>query len=215
MTLAIPPAPDGALVDSRSSGYISPVGAPPPDDAALCALFQPTIVGITGLAGNLVRRRGQSVPGSQPSRDTTWCSFMVTTTSADINPTIIHDGAAACGYGEDIVMRSEELEISVSFYGPYAGTAATTLREGLGLGQNRARLRSEGIAYVGIDRFTLVPDLTNGQNITRADLVLRARRMALRRYPIRNVIAVAGCVVADSGADATEHPVIAPLFARS
>ncbi|WP_158810464.1 hypothetical protein [Beijerinckia sp. L45] len=185
--------------DSSVAGFLVPEGTQPPDDAALCALFQPTIVGLTGLAGNLVRRKGQAVPGPQPSRDTTWCAFAVTVTTGDMNPTIVHEGLADGGLGRDLVMRSEELEVSTSFFGPAAIGTANQLRDGFGVAQNRAALRASGIAYVGIDRVTYVPDLENGQFVRRADLVFRARRMAIRVYPIRNLVTFVGEVIADSG----------------
>ena len=214
MANASPPSTP-APIDSSTAGYLAPAGAQLPDDAALSLLFQPAIVGITGLAGNLVRRRGQAVPAAQPSRDTTWCSFAVTTTGADTNPNIVHDGAAAGGLGEDIVFRSEELEVTTSFFGPNAIGMATLLRDGLGVGQNRAALRANGIAYVGIQRITFVPDLENGQFVRRADLVFNARRIAMRVFPIRNVIAVDGQVIADSGSTTGPALVTSPLAARS
>lgn len=207
--------PDGAPVDSRTSGYLAPVGAALPDDDALDNIVQEAIAGISALDINLVIPRGQATPPPQPPRGTTWCSFAVTTTGADTNPTIVHDGQASAGMGEDIVMRSEELQVSTSFFGPAAVGTATLLRDGLGIGQNRARLRSQGIAYVGIDRLTFIPDLENSQFVRRADLIFTARRMAVRRYPVRNVIAVNGKVVADSGSTSGPAVIIAPLSARS
>lgn len=201
--------------DSRFAGFLAPVGPQPLDDAALCALFQPAIAGITGLPGNLVRRKGQPVPGPQPSRDTTWCAFAVTTTGADGNPNIVHDGAADGGKGQDLSLRVEALEVSLSFFGPNAVATAVQLRDGLGIPQNRAGLRGYGIAFVGITRITFVPDLENGQFVRRADLTFNARRMAIRRYPVRNLACPDGRVIAESGGVAGPGLVISYPIARS
>jgi len=52
-------------------------------DAALDAVFQALVVGITGLPGTLVRPRWQPVPPTQPSVTTNWAAIGVTTNAAD------------------------------------------------------------------------------------------------------------------------------------
>ncbi|MDR3488811.1 MAG: hypothetical protein P4M05_28400 [Bradyrhizobium sp.] len=183
--------------DSSTGGYLAPLESLV-DDAELDLLFQPVIVGVTGLAGSLVRRKGQAVPGPQPDRNTTWCSFAAMTTDADTNPNIVHDGNALDGEGVDYGLRSETIEVTVTFYGPSAVGTAKILRDGLGIPQNRDQMRCDGLAYVGLERITFVPDLENGQVVRRADVVFRARRMAVRTYPVRNITSASGTVTTDS-----------------
>ena len=195
--------------DSSTSGYLAPLGPQPADDDALDLLLQPVIAGVTGLDGTLVRRRGQAVPPAQPDRPFTWCSFAVTGTQSDINPTLVHDGAANGGQGASYVLRQETLEVTAVFYGPAARGTATLLRDGLNIAQNRDAMRAVGLAYVGMERITFVPDLQNTQFIRRADLVFRVRRMVVRTYAILNIESAEGTVVTANGGGT--RPVDAPF----
>ena len=182
---------------SSTGGYLAPESTALVDDIDLDALIQPIIVGITGLPDGQVLIKGQGVPPSQPARTMTWCAFAVTTTTPDINASYAHDGAADGGLGATTEIRNEDLEVTASFYGPASRQYAAILRDGFGIGQNRETMRAEGLAYVGMQRVTFVPDLENTQRVRRADLVFRIRRFALRTYPIRNVVSVEGTITAD------------------
>ena len=187
----------GAAADSSVAGYLAPSGSPP-DDAALDLLFQPVIAGITGLDGTLVRRKGQEIPGPQPTRETTWCAFGSTVTDADTNSSLIYDGTANGGVGAMTQTRSETIDVSASFFGPAAVGTAKRLREGFGIAQNREQMRASGLAYVGMQRITFVPDLQNTQFIRRADVVFRVRRMVVETYAIRSIVEIVGTLTADA-----------------
>src|SRR4051812_9766277 len=61
------PEPDVPTNDSSTGGYLSPVVASSAlQDAALDALLQQMVAGITGLPGNMVRPRWQPVTPKQP-----------------------------------------------------------------------------------------------------------------------------------------------------
>ena len=199
--------------DSTVAGFLSPEGTLPPDDINLDALLQPIIVGITGLPDAQVIIKGQPIPPAQPGRTLTWCAFAVMTTTADMNPSIVHDGTGDGGLGTDTSIRQEQLEVMASFYGPASRGTVAALRDGLGIGQNREAMRALGFAYVGMDRVTFVPDLENTQFVRRADLVFRVRRMAIRTYPIRNILSIQGQVIVDSGNAVGEEIVTADFQA--
>ena len=196
--------------DSSTGGFLAPLEQLA-DDAALDLLFQPVIVGITGLDGTLVRRKGQEVPGAQPARETTWCAFAATTTQSDTNPSLVHDPHADGGLGRDIELRSETIEVTASFYGPAAIGSAKILRDGLDIPQNREAMRAQGLAYVDLVRITFVPDLQNGQMIRRGDVVFRVRRMVVRSYAIRNILSIDGAVITDVGGPAGPTTVFSPF----
>lgn len=184
---------------SATRGYLIPLGAQPAEDADLDLIIQAVIAGITGLDGSLVRRKWQQLPPPRPEATVNWCAFAVSITSADVMPTMVHDGCDDDGQGTSTELRSETLEVLVSFYGPGCRSYAAGLRDGFAIGQNRDVLRAAGMAYAATDRVTLVPELTNSQFIRRADLVFRLRRMVSRTYAIRNVVSVKGTLVADQG----------------
>ena len=184
---------------SASGGYLAPIGTQLAEDTDLDSLIQPMIAGITGLAGNLVRPKWQAVPPAQPDRTITWCAFGVSVTEADTYPTLVHDGCDANGLGTTTEFRTEYLEMMASFYGPSCRAAAATLRDGLGISQNREALRASGLAFVQVERMTRVPDLQNTQFVNRVDIVVRFRRVVIRTYGIENVLSAQGDFIADQG----------------
>lgn len=171
--------------DSATGGYLSPVSPVPPEDDALAAIFQQAIVGITGLAGALVRPRWQSVVPQQPEPSTDWCAFGITETDPADFPAVEHDGT---GNGSSTLHRHEEITLLASFYGPGASSNAKTLRDGLYLSQNREALQAEGIDLVGADGIRTAPDFINQQWVRRYDVPLNFRRHAARTYPVLNLL---------------------------
>lgn len=170
---------------SATGGYLSPGSPLPPEDAALDAIFQQAIVGITGLDGTLVRPRWQAVVPQQPEPSTNWCAFGITDTGPADFPAVEHDGI---GDGASMLHRHEEITLLASFYGPGASGNAKTLRDGLYLSQNREALQAAGIDLIGTDDIRAAPDLINQQWVRRFDLPLNFRRHAVRTYPILNLL---------------------------
>src|SRR5450830_286484 len=99
--------------DSSTGGYLAPGGATPVDDAALDAVLQGFVAGVTGLPGSLVRPRWQPTVPKQPPLDANWCAIGVTDTDPDAVPTILHNGA---GNGVDNLYRNEVITVLASFY---------------------------------------------------------------------------------------------------
>lgn len=182
--------------DSSTGGYILPTGDYPPYDAALDAIFQAMIVGITGLPGNMVRPRWQAVAPKQPEPTVDWCAIGVTVISPDAGPAIIHDGT---GDGHDLMQRHEEIEVLCSFYGHNAGRYMAMARDGIALPLNNGMLETGGISFVGIGRHVIAPELVNQQWIRRWDLPMTFRRNAERTYPILNLESAEVSVITDSG----------------
>lgn len=185
--------------DSTALGFLAPLSTPPAEDADLDALFKATVTALCGLPTAMVWRKWQDPEPPQPDRTVTWCAFGILSVEADLNPSIIHIGDGDGGQGVDVVQRTERFDLLCSFYGPACRSAATALRDGIRVGQNRDVLRQSGIVCNGMDTIRAVPDLQNNAYVRRADLILRFSRMVSRAYPVRNVAALSGqgAIIAD------------------
>src|ERR1700694_2060232 len=127
------------MTDSSTGGYLIPSAAPAPlEGQALLDFLQGVIVGITGLAGTMVRPVWQSGPPNIPDAGTAWCAFRITTRPSSTFPHVKHDPA---GQGADALQRHEALHVLCSFYdlgsGGQADGLAALLRDGLSIPQNR------------------------------------------------------------------------------
>jgi hypothetical protein len=182
--------------DSSTGGYISPVA---PSfavfDAALDAVLQKAVVGITGLPGNMVRPRWQPVVPKQPEPSTDWCAIGLTDSDSTDYPAEWHDGN---GGGSDTQQAWDGLTVLASFYGPNATANASLLRRGLYVAQNREQLQASGIDVVDAGTIAASPDLINQQWVRRYDLPIRLRRKVQTSYPILNIASADDSIVTDS-----------------
>ncbi|UGB46997.1 hypothetical protein LQ772_06815 [Frateuria edaphi] len=179
---------------SATGGYLSPGGAVPAEDAALDAILQQAIAGITGLPGGMVRPRWQPTVPKQPEPTANWCALGVPRTGPADFPAIEHDGT---GDGQSTLHRHEEFDVLASFYGPAASGYAKTLRDGLYLAQNRAALQAAGIDLIGTSDLTSAPDLINQQWVRRYDVTLSFRRHAARTFAVLNLLSADAVLVTD------------------
>lgn len=162
-------------------------------DAGLRDFFQVMIKSILGLSGNLVRPMWQPNPPKQPAIDVNWCAFGWTNIKADANAYVKMD---ANGLGGRLI-RYEDLELSVIFYGENSHGYATLLRDGLEIGQNRDTLRVNGIAYIADGGLTRSPELINGLWYDRHDLKLTFNREVNRVYNILSFVDAEGVIKTD------------------
>jgi len=177
--------------DSSTGGYILPTGSGPPYDAALDAIFQAMIVGITGLPGNMVRPRWQPNIPKQPPPATDWCAFGVTVQAPDDGPAIVHNGA---GNGSDTYIRHEQVDVLASFYGPNGAQYAQQLADGLSIPQNLEQLKANDMNSVVTGDIRSAPDLINEQWVRRYDMQLTFRRKITRTYAVLNILTAQGTV---------------------
>jgi hypothetical protein len=174
------------MADSSTGGYLSPaVASPPLEDAALDALFQQMIVGITGLPGSMVRPRWQPTVPKQPEATVNWCALGITVQTPDAGPSITHNPA---GDGSDTYVRHEAIEVLASFYGPNAKQCAHQLLDGLAIPQNLEQLKANDMQSVDTGEIRPAPDLVNEQWIRRFDVMLNFRRKVTRSYAVLNIL---------------------------
>lgn len=182
--------------DSSTGGYLVPTSAstPPAMDAALDAIFQTLIVGITGLPGNMVRPRWQPTPPQEPCPSDNWAAIGITQITPDDGPTITHSEAG------DTVNRHEVIEVLATFYGPAGQSNATLARDGIGLPQNMEALNDLSIGLTDIGPLRSVPELINQQWRRRYDFSFTFRRQILRTYPILDIASSEFVVTTDNPA---------------
>ena len=183
---------------SATGGFLSPVGSQQEQGHLFDRLIQQVIVGITGLAGELVRPRWQPKPPPQPPAEADWAAFGIDGITADTNPSVVHDPNGNGGAGVDILTRDEVAAILVSFYGPNAHGCATTLRDGFGIHQNLETLFHAECGLVRVGAIQPAGDIVNQQIIRRVDFRVWLRRRVKRVYAVRNVLSAEGVIATES-----------------
>lgn len=163
--------------------FVRPAALPSVTEGdALEDLFQATLVGVTGLAGELVRPRWQPEPPNMPDFADNWCAFGVTVMPADkfVYLRQVDD--------ETVELEcSEELAVLVSFYGPASQRIAGEWRDGLQIDQNRADLQAQAIKLVESLDQRQVPALLKQVWTKRIDAPSRWRRWVRRRYLVNSI----------------------------
>jgi hypothetical protein len=189
--------------DSSTGGYLLPSDAGPLEGQALLDFLQGVIVGITGLAGTMVRPYTQSEPPNIPDAGNAWCAFRIGNRPSDRFPYVQHNPNDAEGEGSDMLQRHETLHIHCSFYdlgaGGLADNLASLLRDGLSIAQNREvlTLNNMGLAYTGEP--TPAPIVVKTRWLYRVDLEIVIRRQITRTYPVRNIESAQSTITTNSG----------------
>lgn len=176
------------MSDTTTPGFLASGGAALDEDASLNATLQIWVRGITGLSGDLVRPRWQAFPAPQPDQTTNWASVGFTTEQEDTNAWFGHDPAGGDGTGSSTMQRHEQLEATITFYGPNANSYASLLLDGALVGQNRDVLTVKGIVLAGSGSVRTMPELIGQTWIRRADATFTLRRQIERTYAIRTIL---------------------------
>jgi hypothetical protein len=179
--------------NSTETGYLRPDPGPEYDQA-LEDVLQDLIVGLTGLAGNMVRPRYQPKPPGTPEQNVPWAAFSASIEGADWNPVVVSDPNANAGAGEHRLARSEDVGLSVSFYGPGAWALATVMRDGFGVAQNRDAVEAKGLKFVECASLVYAPFQLKDVWVKKTDLKVFFRRWVTRTYGIRNFASADGTI---------------------
>lgn len=150
-----------------------------PNDQLLEDVLNPTIAGITQLDGNTqIRPRFQEDPPAVPDRSVNWVAFGINRVTSDTAAAIKQSATSA------EVIRYQEIEVLLSWYGPQAGNYAEVFRDGLQIGQNRDLLNQNDLGIISIGEARKAPELFKQKYLTRYDMTLMLRRRTARVYPI-------------------------------
>jgi hypothetical protein len=186
---------------SATGGYLSPVGAPVPEDGALDAIVQAFVAGVTRLPGNLVRPRWQLHPPSMPEVGTNWCALGIIDEEGPGGQIISqHWAQANNGLGQTFSVEFDIVTFLASFYGPGARGYAKLFRDGVMIAQNREKLQLLGIALVEMPRqMMFIPEIVNLQTQRRADIRFRLNIPSSRTWEIENLLTAQATIFADDG----------------
>lgn len=193
------PAPTPEPNTSASGGYLRPAAMPAPlQGAALNTFFQELVVGVTGLAGELVRPAWQAEPPNIPPAAVAWAAIRITMIPGDTFPAVIHRDD-----GSDELQRHEQINILASFYDlgtdGLADAYARMLRDGLAIPQNREVLTRAGMGLNSVGTLVAVPVLLKERWLYRVDLPFIVAREDKRVYPVENVASMHGELVTSTG----------------
>jgi hypothetical protein len=190
LTLLNVPAPSSAV-----GGLLVPTVNEFLEDQAFDDYVQAYIVGVTGLAGALVRPQLQPDPPDLPPFSTNWASYLVSSADADQYGYSAHSGNST---GQDTFQEHETVEIKTQFYGPHARSYAKQLRGSLKVPQSQEYWRAQNAGLLDTGQVITVPTLLKERWFYRADFMFRLRRQILRTYPILNVVSANGTVTIDN-----------------
>jgi hypothetical protein len=184
-------------------------------DDALEDFIQSWLVGVTGLAGQLVRPAWQADPTPIPEAGTTWLAFAARVGKSDWDSVSSYVGGTEGGFGEgdfgidpfgegeaipgaQLQTKFEELDVTCSFYGPLAGGSAMALRMGAGVGQNLWVLASQAMAFVSVGDALTLSEKIKGKFVRRIDVELVLRRTVQFSYAVQSVTSAKLGLNADS-----------------
>lgn len=177
---------------SATGGYLQQV-AGPLEGLDLRRFIGTVLVGVSGFAPEMVRPAWQQNPPPVPNIDTNWMAFGITARRADNDPYQVEkdDGLRT------LMLRHEELDIMLAFYGPDCLQKAAEVREGFELTQNTESLLLAGMAYIDLSDIIHAPELVNDRYFDRADTTLTIRREVRREYRILNFVSANGAIHAN------------------
>lgn len=183
---------------SATGGYIVPYASAPSQEAeddAFLDFMHDVIQGITGLDATLIRPMWQPEPPTMPPRSASWVGFRLANRVPDQTGYEAHYGV---GDGRTALIRYEDADLMLAFYGSMAETNAIAFREGLLIGQNREVLTAAGIGVKSFAGPQQAPVLFKEQWLYRSDLTVTLRRQIRHVYPILNIIQGVGVVETDT-----------------
>lgn len=177
---------------SATGGYLQQVDGPL-EGLDLRRFIGTVLVGVSGFAPEMVRPAWQQNPPPVPNIDTNWMAFGITARRADNDPYQVEkdDGLRT------LMLRHEELDVMLAFYGPDCLQKAAEVREGFELTQNTESLLLAGMAYIDLSDIIHAPELVNDRWFDRADTTLTIRREVRREYRILNFVSANGAIHAN------------------
>lgn len=157
-----------------------------PTDQELEDLINPTLAGITGLDKNKqIRPRFSVDPPTVPDRSVNWVAFGINRVVSPSQASVFQKDANSA-----VVIRYQEIELLLSWYGPKASHYAELFRDGILIGQNRDLLAASDLGVVDVGEARKVPELFKEKYLTRYDMLWTLRRRTERTYSVKDLASV-------------------------
>lgn len=170
--------------------YVAPISQGQyPKGLTLLQFLQTVVVGISGIPGNFVRPKWQPEPPKQPDINTDWIAFGIESQTPDANAYVNSQEG-----GTTVLQRNEDLNLSISIYGPKAIETYGLLRDGFQIPQNRIALFQANIGFTSISEGRHIPDLVNQRWIDRVECSVVLKRQIQRTYPVLTFLSASGTI---------------------
>lgn len=200
-----------------AGSYIQPEAAPPLEGKALSNFLQAWFVGLLAIDPTLVRPRFQTDPSNIPTAGEFWAAFGIRKRMADTYGMAQHFPNADGGFGADLRMRHETIDVLVSFYdlgiNGQADALAALFADNVLIEQNRWPLDQNGFGVLEVVDAVQAPSLFKERWQYRVDLGVILRRQIRRFYPIRNVEKFQSVFHTDDGVSMPIDQIAAPANA--
>lgn len=180
---------------TATGGYLVPSSTAPAYDVSFEDALQSMVVGIVGLAGNMVRPRWQLSPPKMPENTVNWAAIGVM--SAEPHAARAQIEHVPTGDGSDVNTQWEKTTVLASFYGPGAWANAGYMDSGIRVAPNRYALEDAGIAFRETGPRRMVGELVNETWQRRVDIELIFDRIIKRTYPVLNLLSAHGVITAN------------------
>lgn len=174
-----------------------------PAKLSLAQFIQTVIVGVSGIAGTLVRPRWQAEEPKQPDLDVDWLAFGIERTKAD---TYAYLWAPSGGQSlTSDLQRMEVVNVILSIYGPNCLDTYGVIRDGFQVPQNLFALRDQNMGFIEIAEARRLPDLVNGRWIDRIETGFSLVREIQRVYAVPTLLTASGQILTDLFPDGDQY----------
>jgi hypothetical protein len=170
--------------------YVNPAQQPKyPGGLSLEDFLQTVIVGLSQIPGPLVRPKWQAEPPKQPDITVNWIGMAVEVISKDFDAYVAPNADGVLG-----LTRNQDVQISLSIYGPAALETYDLIGDGFMIDQNRFALFNANIGYKDMGPARRVPDLVNERWVDRVETAVFLKREVQRTYPVPTIVSASGII---------------------
>lgn len=182
---------------SATGGYAQPSFTQGnPKRLTLTQFIQTVFVGLSNFDGKLVRPNWQPEEPQQPNLGVNWIAFGIASQTPSFNAYIAMNPDDTTQ-----LQRQEQLEVSVSVYGPEALDTVGIIVDGFQIPQNQAALLSANMGLVEVTKALHIPELINERFFNRYQMTVVLNRQVQRLYPILNFLSASGTIYTQTATD--------------
>ena len=193
------------VANSSTGGYLNrPVTVPIPNNLTFTQFIQTVLVGVSGLAGELVRPDWQLNPPKRPDQNVNWLAFGVSESTPSFNSLtdLVQNGDDAPFYQSQ---HQESFVIKLSVYGPDSLDLYRLIRDGFQIPQNREGLLKAKMGLVDVSKAIRNPELIDERWFDRWECFVNMRYEAIRTYPVLTLVGADGTIWAPISTDDNFH----------